>query len=859
MGTRARRRQDHPWNPPGAGPDISTIFVLFAVGSLLLPVVGANATTISFAVTLVLLVLAAVRAFGASRRAPERRSEWLCFMAAAIVAGLASAAALGTGAGVPDTAAYYVGSGGSLALAAGCGRLARHSLREVSFDRALDALLLALVVVGLSIYFLAVPGFRHGDPLLTAGLVIGLAAGFAAVLAVIASGGVRRRMTTALLAMCGAVALGDAVASATAAGQLEAAPWVVGCLWGLGAVALGIAAGLEDGRPAGPVPEPESRWIYARVIAPLAAALAFPLAGAGVWLAGALEPWALGYFGGASVLVLVLAFGRQARLLVENRRAMTRERALREEVMRRNDDLEALTGLATTMTQTLEELPIVERGLEVLHLAARTSGAALHMHDEQGPRLAVAAGRWQGDSVWCELPRGPAYASLEVTRRGAREILRLPLAARGHRIGVVTLIRPDEQPYRESEIDLLRILGDQLAIAIQNARDYREKLEQAVRDPLTGVYNRRYFFEALDKEVKRVERYGSNASLVIFDIDDFKRINDTLGHAAGDEALRRVADVVRDVIRDVDSFARIGGEEFALLLPEAPPLDALLVAERVRTAIAREEILKARRVTVSGGVSSCPHDGQTREVLQQKADAALYWAKRNGKNICALASEAASKAVQVEDEGMLTHLAALVSTIDAEHLHSRDHSENVAASAVAIAQELGLPADQVIRLRRAGLFHDIGKIAVSSDVLGKEGDLDDDEYERVKLHPGVGATMLLHAGFPDEAGWVRAHHERFDGAGYPDGLAADAIPLEGRILFVAEAFEAMTAGGPHRSGVDAARALVELRRCAGTQFDPIVVEALGRLVERGTASPARTAPDREARTRAPARRSRSPR
>jgi diguanylate cyclase (GGDEF)-like protein len=145
-----------------------------------------------------------------------------------------------------------------------------------------------------------------------------------------------------------------------------------------------------------------------------------------------------------------------------------------------------------------------------------------------------------------------------------------------------------------------------MGVAVQNARDYREKLEQAIRDPLTGLYNRRFLLEALEKEVQRSARYGSEASLVIFDVDDFKLVNDRYGHAAGDDVLRAVGRLAESVIRPADSFARIGGEEFALMLPETSQLEALLVAERVRTAIAREKILPDRKVTVSGGIASCP-------------------------------------------------------------------------------------------------------------------------------------------------------------------------------------------------------------------------------------------------------------
>jgi HD-GYP domain-containing protein (c-di-GMP phosphodiesterase class II) len=256
------------------------------------------------------------------------------------------------------------------------------------------------------------------------------------------------------------------------------------------------------------------------------------------------------------------------------------------------------------------------------------------------------------------------------------------------------------------------------------------------------------------------------------------------------------------------------------------------VAERVRTTLARHRILPDRRVTVSGGVSSCPQDANTREKLEKLADGALYWAKRNGKNICAVTSEVTATALSDERQDTLAPLYALVSTIDAEPLHTRDHSENVAAYAVALGQKLGLEGERIVRLRRAAFFHDIGKIAVDRSILAKPGPLDRDEWDRVKLHPGIGASMLMHAGLHEEARWVRQHHEQIDGRGYPDGLTGSQIAFEARLILVADSFEAMTSDRPYRAGKDVEAAIEELRRCAGTQFDPEVVDALVGLVAR---------------------------
>jgi putative nucleotidyltransferase with HDIG domain len=268
-------------------------------------------------------------------------------------------------------------------------------------------------------------------------------------------------------------------------------------------------------------------------------------------------------------------------------------------------------------------------------------------------------------------------------------------------------------------------------------------------------------------------------------------------------------------------------------LPETSQLDALLAAERVRTAISRQVILGDRRVTISGGVACCPADATTLEEFEHKADAALYWAKRNGKNLCAVTSEVIVREAAGEADGALAHLHALVTMIDAQHLQTRDHSENVSAYAVALGRALGLDGDHIVRLRQAAYFHDIGKVAVSSDILNKPAPLTPAEMAEVRLHPVVGATMLMHAGLHEEARWVRSHHEWIDGSGYPVGLSGDQIPFESRIILVADAFEAMTSERPYSAGIAVEDALAELESCAGSQFDPEVVEALVDLLGRG--------------------------
>jgi diguanylate cyclase (GGDEF)-like protein/putative nucleotidyltransferase with HDIG domain len=830
-----RRRRDQIWNPPSRGVDISAIFVVFAAGPLLLPLIGAQLDVIAFATPLLFSAFATWRCALAARRSRPRRWVWVAFATATAFAMVASAIALADPHG---DAPFYVGAIASAALVVATGELVRRSLSGAPRERIADGLLFPVLIIAFAAWFIVIPGFRTGDALLTGVVILDIVAVSWSALVLVGRPSAQLLHITAPLTLGIALAtVGDSMISAGAAGDLSTSGLPTALLWAgasyLGAVAADFDAGeLPPELSAADADIAPGRWVLARVVLPLVALVVIPLLMIALGLAGGLTSGAAAWFSSTFLVVLGLSFGRQAYLLLDNRRSVLRERELREEVMRRNEELEALTNLATTMTQTLEESPIVERGLGVLHLAARASSSALYaLREEARYELAAAAGSWPSEHTWAGRPVSPGELPTVATR-GGRQIIRLPLGTRGHDIGFVTLMRPGDDSLEDGDLQLLGLLAGQLAIAIQNARDYREKLEQAIRDPLTGLYNRRFFYEALEKEVQRTRRYGNTVSLVLFDVDNFKTINDTRGHQAGDDVLRTIGEIVSDLIRPVDSFARLGGEEFGLLLPETSQLDALLAAERLRTAISRHEILADRRVTISGGVASCPQDAATLEELESKADGALYWAKRNGKNICALASEVVVSDAGEDQAGSLAHLHALVTMIDAQHLQTRDHSENVAAYAVALGRACGLDGDHIVRLRLAALFHDIGKVAVSAHILNKKGPLNPDELAEIRTHPSVGATMLSHAGLHEEANWIRCHHEWVDGRGYPAGLVGDAIPLEARIILVADAFEAMTSDRPYSPGIAVEEALAELRACAGTQFDPLVVEALVGLVEK---------------------------
>jgi two-component system cell cycle response regulator len=356
--------------------------------------------------------------------------------------------------------------------------------------------------------------------------------------------------------------------------------------------------------------------------------------------------------------------------------------------------------------------------------------------------------------------------------------------------------------------------------------------DDLLHDPLTGLYSRAFLLEALDAELRRHDRYGSHCALVLLALD-----------APGDAVLRRAAELLRANLRPSDLVARIGGSVFGVLMPETAPFGALLAAERLRAAAA-SSLEAARRahprlggrgrgVALGAGVAACPQDATTVEALLARARGALAFARREGLDVCAVASRRRD-AVEAD---LIAELRERAGELEARR-GTEGHQERVATCAVALAAALGLDVGRTVRLRRAALLLDVGTVAVDRELLAVERPLTDDEFAQVRLHPLVGAAMLRHAGLELEAGWVRSHHERPDGLGYPDGLRGDEPPLEARVLAVADAFEALCAERPHRHALAAGDALDELRAGAGTQFDPVVVRCLVDLVASGALGPA---------------------
>jgi diguanylate cyclase (GGDEF)-like protein/PAS domain S-box-containing protein len=422
-----------------------------------------------------------------------------------------------------------------------------------------------------------------------------------------------------------------------------------------------------------------------------------------------------------------------------------------------------------------------------------------------GPEIAVAAPVRAGDRLW-----------------GA--------------IGVSGIA--DERAFPDA-VGRLGRFAELVGIAVSNAEARGRLAALAATDHLTGLANHRTFQERLGQEAVRASRHGRRFSLVVLDIDHFKRVNDDLGHQVGDAVIREAARRLDTLTRAGDLMARIGGDEFAWLMPETGGMEAWRAADRAREAIAAEPFPGVGHLTISAGVCDLDQAPQLSELFRL-ADGALYWAKQHGRDVAFLYSpEVVEVLSDAEHAERLTRLQALQSirvlarAVDAKDPSTRQHSERVAEVAKVLAAALGWSAEDASALRDSGLVHDVGKIAVPDAILFKPDRLTPDEFRRVMAHAALGAEIVADVLSSAQVAWVRGHHERWDGQGYPDRLAGEGIPEGARILTLADAWDVMTSERPYGVPLSREDALAECRRCSGAQFWPSAVEALERSIDEG--------------------------
>jgi diguanylate cyclase (GGDEF)-like protein/putative nucleotidyltransferase with HDIG domain len=438
----------------------------------------------------------------------------------------------------------------------------------------------------------------------------------------------------------------------------------------------------------------------------------------------------------------------------------------------------------------------------------------------------------------------PEFRGVSETEMKSLESLEIellcPIKSKGNLIGILALSKKQSGgSYSTDDMDLLVTVASEAGVVMENAQLYAKAKERAHTDELTGLFNHRYFHERLDEEISRCSRFGDIFSLLFLDVDLFKAYNDIYGHLAGDDMLKQMGQYIKNSIRGIDMAFRYGGDEFTVILPQATIDDACKVAERIRKKIEVEMDSKGAPLTCSLGIASWPTDGVMREEIIQAADASLYYAKQLGRNRICLASETMASDVlsagakPEREPGILSTIYALAATVDAKDHYTYGHSKKVSKYATDIAEVLGYSQERIATLRAAALLHDIGKIGVSDRLLTKAGPLSDEDWEPIRAHPKLGVAILKHVeSLSGCLAAIQYHHERYDGTGYPAGLKGENIPLDARIMAVADSYDAMTSLRPYRQGkFTTEQALAELKHCGGTQFDPKIVEVFASLTD----------------------------
>jgi len=349
------------------------------------------------------------------------------------------------------------------------------------------------------------------------------------------------------------------------------------------------------------------------------------------------------------------------------------------------------------------------------------------------------------------------------------------------------------------------------------------RLEQ--RDPLTrSLFSLTAFRTQLDLDVARAHRYGRPLTVALLDIDRFRHLNLQHGYGAGDAVLIAVARLIGERTRVHDLACRVSGDEFALLLPETGAAAALGAIERILVELEDLEAGAVRGISASVGIAALERGLRT-EGLLAAARSALERARAAGGRQAAISAGAEAEGALELGHGDV--IAALASALQERDRYTGDHSESVVDLTVRVGDALAIGAEEIGRVRTAALLHDIGKVGVPDGILHKAGPLDDREWGIMRQHPVIGERILRAIpGMGAVARIVRHEHERWDGDGYPDGLAATAIPIGSRIILACDAYHAMTSDRPYRQAMAHADAIAELTANTDRQFDPDVVQAL---------------------------------
>ncbi len=502
----------------------------------------------------------------------------------------------------------------------------------------------------------------------------------------------------------------------------------------------------------------------------------------------------------------------QPALLVTLRDITDRKQAERE-LQEREEELEAIYNNAPLV------MLLVDRERKVRKANSYTG-------EFLGEPLEEMQGRRGGDILHCvhalDDPRGCGYGSdcsNCVVRNTVLETFETGKSFNQVEAGL-SLRRPEgvrELTFLVSTSLLLHKEEQLVLVAIMDITQ-RKEAEENLRymsyyDSLTGVYNRNFF----ETEMSRFSdgRY-TPLGIIVCDVDGLKFINDSLGHQSGDKLLKNTADILRNTFRASDIIARLGGDEFAVLVPQADQDIAERLAQRLRDSVEgynNQDIGIPLSLSVGFTVSGQgPVDMQD---LFREADNRMYREK-----------------VRRKGSGHNAAVQALIQALEARDFTTEGHSERLQDLVYSLARSAGMAEDDTNDLFLLAQFHDLGKVGIPDRILFKPGPLTEEEWLEMRQHSEIGRRIAQAV--PDLepiADWILKHHERWDGQGYPLGLQGEEIPLPCRILAIVDAFDAMISERPYRKAMSCEDAITELLRCAGTQFDPELVEKFIQVLQ----------------------------
>ena len=455
-----------------------------------------------------------------------------------------------------------------------------------------------------------------------------------------------------------------------------------------------------------------------------------------------------------------------------------------------------------------------------------------------------------------------------LTNQPIKSVIVIPLFTRDKEFGWFCVFSAREE-LATSETDFLSLFAKQIEMAITIADLFQAVKKEAVTDALTGLYNRRYFEETLEKEVARAKRLKQPFSIIGIDLDFLKKINDTYGHSYGDIAIKTISDVLKSNARSVDIPARIGGEEFNLLLPGISSQGAMIAAERIRKSIESTEIETIGHITGSLGVATFLEHTENAEELLELTDQAMYTSKRNGRNQVTLAKpitetswqeiavntfidilsknrvplarklskDLCSKLENTTNEGEKKQEALYVVADMLTQLYNPMHEQGVVKNkvimAVSLAKRFDIPKEEIDNLRVAILLYDIGNLMISPGLLQKATPLTPEEINKIKNHPIIAAREILKpiSYVQDILPIIEHHHENWDGSGYPNKISKEEIPITSQIILIIDEYFALIEARPYRAKMSSKDALEIIKSDGGKKWNTTLVNEFISLIE----------------------------